>query len=236
MRVRSTWRYELLGANTVSPNWTGAPLTLQVNDSATMPQTPNGSLVLAYFNQATTNNLGTLTYTSGGSVPVALSVPALVKQPSILVQNWRANDLKLTNTSAQAATPLWIGAFGPGLPGVCNKLVIGTPMPLTTAQCAIGIASPSWMQLVMASQSGGLSIMTVVGGPQDPSGDNAYVFALNSDRDTGPGTGTPPPPGYYATTIGNSLTYEFSWASSTVYVANMSPSTALPVNVTLRSL
>jgi hypothetical protein len=236
---RRTWpEYELLGQNSVNPNWSGAPVTLQVNDSVSMPQTPNGSMVLAYFNRSTENNLGTLTYTSGGSQPEPLVVPALAKQPSILVQNWMANNLNLTNTSANSATPIWVEAFGPGLPGQsCLNLTVGKPITISTTQCATGTASPNWMQLVFTSNTANLSVLAIIGGPQDSSGNNAYVIALNSPSgNTGPGTGAPPPPGFYATTSGNAYTYQFNWGSSTLYVANMSPATAAAVQVTLRPL
>ena len=238
MPLRSMSTYALLGATSVNPKWTGAPTTLQTGDSVTMPQTPNGSLVVAYFNRATQNNQGTLTYTSGASVPVSVPVPALALQPSLLVMNWLANNLTLTNTSANSATPIWVEAFGPGLPGqTCSPLVVGTPLPLTTVQCAKGTAKPNWMQLVLTSNTATLSVITFIGGPQDPAGNNAYVFALNSPYgDTGPGTGAAAPPGYYATVAGNSLTYQFNWGSSTVWVANLSPATAAPVSVLLRSL
>src|SRR5262245_53809504 len=121
--------YELLGANVATPNWNGAPLTLAVNDSASMPQTTNGSMVLAYQNKATQNNMGTLILTSGGGAPTSLDVPALANQPSVLVNNWKANNLNLTNVSANSATPIWIEAFGPGISGfTALTLTVGTPL------------------------------------------------------------------------------------------------------------
>lgn len=230
-------QYELLGANIANPNWDGSPLTLAVNDTALMPQTTNGSMVLAYQNSSTKNNQGTLIYTTGGAPPVSLPVQALANQPSILVNNWHANNLKLTNASANSDTPIWTEAFGPGIPGfTVLPLQIGTPLSVDPVKVAQGTANPNWMQLVLTSGTGTLSIIALIGGPQDGTGNNAYVFALNAATNTGPGTDLPAPPGYYATTTGNSLTYQMNWGSSTVYVANMSPSTATPVSVLLRSL
>ena len=52
------------------------------------------------------------------------------------------------------------------------------------------------------------------------SGNNAYAIALNSlSGNTGPGTGTPAPPGYFATAGGNSYSYEFNWGTSVLFVA-----------------
>jgi hypothetical protein len=93
------------------------------------------------------------------------------------------------------------------------------------------------MQLIFTSNTANLTLVSVIGGPADASGNNAYVIALNSPSgNTGPGNGVPAPQGYYATAGGNSYSLEFNWGSSVVYVANMSPSTAAPVTVQMISL
>ncbi|MEP6567148.1 MAG: hypothetical protein ABJB10_18600, partial [Mesorhizobium sp.] len=62
-------------------------------------------------------------------------------------------------------------------------------------------------------------MFAILGGPQDASGNNAYVVALNSQYgDTGPGTANPAPAGYYATAKGNNYSYEFNWASALLFV------------------
>ena len=83
MRSLTHLPYRVLGQQVVNANWNGSPLTLQQYDSATMPQTPNGSLILAYVNQATQNNQGTLAYTTGGSAPGFLNAPPLTNAPSL---------------------------------------------------------------------------------------------------------------------------------------------------------
>ena len=59
--------YAILGAKIATPGWTGTPMTLAYHDSASMPQTPNGSTVLAWQNTGTQNSDGTLAVTSGGA-------------------------------------------------------------------------------------------------------------------------------------------------------------------------
>ncbi len=204
-----------------------------------MPQTTNGSMVFAYFNQSQQNNQGTLSLTSGGGAPDFLTAQALANQPSILVKNWQASNLSVTNISPPSSnTPIWISAFGPGLPGwFCLSLpTTGNPVQLGVAQCAQGNAEPRYMQLVMQSSTGDLTIFAVIGGPPDQSGNNAYVFAVNSTQNTGPGTGFTPPAGYYATTTGNFITFQFNWGSSLVYVVNLSPSSASGGRVQLSRL
>jgi hypothetical protein len=231
-------KFEILGVKLATPSWTGAPLTLAVHDSATMPQTPNGSLVFAYQNMATVNNAGQLALTTGGNPPLFLPVPFGANQPSILVSNWRANNLNVTNISANSATPILIEAFGPGVPGFTPApLQVGGQVTLTATppQVAQGTANPNWMQLQLTANSATQVILAIVGGPQDASGNNAYVIALNASANTGPG-GATPPSGYYATTTANAYTFQFNWGGSTLYVANLSAATATPAIVALISL
>lgn len=230
-------KFAILGAPASTTTWDGSPTTISPPDGVTMTQTTNGSMVLAYQNNATTNNDGKIALTSGGSKPQFLPVPALLVQPSIYVNNWGADNLNITNISANPATPIWLEAFGPGLPGQKPvALPIGSSVTLKPVAVAQGTSNPNWMQLILTSNTANLTIVAVIGGAADAGGNNAYVIALNSPSgNTGPG-GNPAPQGYYATAGGNSYSLEFNWGASVVYVANMSPSTAAPVTAKLISL
>ena len=222
-------KFSIIGAQVSTPNWTGTPITLAWHDSAAMPQTPNGSTVLAWLNTSQQNNDGSLIATSGGP-PQSLDAPAGATVPSILVQNWGANALTLTNVSGNQATPIWVEMFGPGIPGVTPvTLSAGTaPIALASGGTATGKSPPNYAQLVMQSNTNNLSIISLIGGPNDSSGNNAYVFALNYQ---GPAN----PAGFTKTTGGNTMTFQFYWNTS-FFIANMSPSTSAAVNVSLLSL
>lgn len=228
--------FQIIGQSTVTDTWDGAPLVLAVNDTANMSQTPNGSVVFAYQNIATQNNSGNLMLTSGGSAPVPLTAPALTNQPNIVTNNWQANNLRVTNTSANPDTPIRIQAVGPGMPGT-NPLTlqIGTPLTLDAGATAQANASPQWMQLILQNTNGLLAIFVLIGGPAT-DGNNAYVISVNASANTGPSTGQTAPPGYYATTTSNAYPYQFNWGSSLVFVANMSGATSFGSQVTLRAL
>jgi hypothetical protein len=232
--------FQILGRNTVDSSWNGSPLILQVNENANMPQTPGGTVILAWQNEATQNNLGELAVTSGGGAPVFKYAQALANQPGIWLHNWNANNLSITNISANNDTPIRIQAIGPGIPGTTPEpLPIGPPgVVLRSGDTAQGVASPQYMQLVIQSNSSTLGILGVIGGPQDNTGNNGYVIAVNDavNGNTGPGTGKTPPEGYYATTTSNTYTFSFNWGSSQVFVANLSPETAHDVTVVLRKL
>jgi hypothetical protein len=217
--------------------WTGSPTVLQQYQGVTMPMTPNGSMVVGYFNRATQNNAGVLTVTSGSSQPQRLDVPALASYFSLLTHNWQSNNLNISNVSPSKATPILVEAFGPGIPGVVpRQLPVGTPVQLAVTQAAQGTTLPSYMQLSFTANSATLETLAIVGGPLDAAGNNAYVIALNASSNSGPGTGGVPPNGYYATTMDNRYDFQFNWGAAIVFVANLSSITSTPVVVQLTAL
>jgi hypothetical protein len=111
----------------------------------------------------------------------------------------------------------------------------GTIVMLAPGQTAQGTVMPGWMQLILKMNTANLADFAILGGP----GDNAYVIALNAPQEAGPGTGNPnvqPPAGFYATTISNVYSFTFNWSSGAIFVANMSPTTAGPGQISLRPL
>jgi hypothetical protein len=230
--------YQVIDRFTVDQTWDGSPKVLLTSQNAVMPQTPNGTMVFAYQNMSTENNSGSISITTGGGAPDFKTVPALVNQPSMLINNWKANNLSITNVSPNDDTPIAIQAIGPGIPGTIPlPLAIGPPgVQLGFGQTAQGAASPQWMQLVVRCDAATTGILALIGGPPDQGGNNGYVFAVNYPIDSGPDTGVTPPEGYYATTRNNSYIFQFSWGRSLVFVANLSSLNAKALEVVLRAL
>jgi hypothetical protein len=220
MEVMPPSNFSSLGQPPATINWNGSPTTLAVQQRAVMAQTSNGSMILAFQNISEMNNAGKLSLTSGGSQPQFLAAPALALQPTVLINNWQANNLNLANISANTNTPIWIAAFGPCLGSPPQTLPTnGDAVPVALYTALKATTDPNWMQLGFQANSGGLCLFAIIGGPQDANGNNAYAIALNSQYgNTGPGTAKPAPPGYYATTSGNSYSYEFNWGSSLLFV------------------
>ncbi|CAN5688049.1 hypothetical protein BH11PSE6_BH11PSE6_04290 [soil metagenome] len=229
--------FQIIGQNMVNATWNGIGTTIAVNQTLGMPQTPNGTTILGWVNQSTQNNAGTLSVTSGGSAPIFPNAPALAAQPSVLTNNWQANNLNVTNISPNAQTPIWVCLYGPGIPGQSPMTLRtdGTPLGLATGQSATATALPQYMRLLLSGTSPRLCIFAIIGGPVDGSGNNGYVIAVNAVENTGPG-GPPPPMGYYATTTSNSYPFQFNWGSQNIYVVNMSPATSSSAQVTLSPL
>ncbi|MFN3657261.1 MAG: hypothetical protein ACK4UO_08415 [Pseudolabrys sp.] len=221
----------------LTANWNGSPVVIDQYQSVAMSQTPNGSLVVAFLNRSRFNNAGQLTFTSGGGSPQNVPVPALVAALGILVNNWASNNLNINNTSAAANTPIFVEAFGPGIPGAQpSPLATGVPVQLATGQAAQGSPPPNWMRLRLTSNTANYQVLAIVAGPAGTGGNNAYVVALNASAETGPPPLPPPPDGFYATTTANSYDFVFYSGSVAVYVANLSSQTSLPVTLLLQSL
>jgi hypothetical protein len=213
--------------NAAAADWNGNGTTLAVNGQVQMPQTPDGTLVVGYWVTSGQNSAGQLQVSSGGTSYPPLTVPALLPQPQILMNNWQANNLKITNTSPNGTTRIWVSAYGPGIPGITPApLTVGGPArTLGTTSSAQGVTLPARMQLQISAPSGFLGIFAIVGGPLDTTGNNGYVVAVNAAVTAGPGTSNPtgtPPAGYYATTTGNAYTFSFNWNGALIYVVNMS--------------
>lgn len=233
-------KFKIIDQNTTNSNWDGSPITLNPMENANMPVTPNGSVVLAYMNQSPDNVTGQLAITSGGSQPIILQAPALTNQPGIMVKNWGGANLSVTNISMPGQpVPIWLAAFAPGLLGeTCVPLSEDTPVMLSSLQCAQGRSLPMWIMAVFQTPSDKSSIIALIGGPLDVTGNNVYVIGLNAPANTGYGTDpyVPPPAGYFATTTANAFTYSFNWGVSTVYAVNLSPTTSPQVSIMLRTL
>jgi len=204
--------FAIIGANLTDANWDGSPITLGWHETAAMPQTTKGSMVVAWQNTSAQNNDGSLAITSGAGAPEFFDAPALALAPTILVRNWGGNNLNITNLSANQNTPIWIEAYGPGLPGqTSTPLPVGPSIPVAMGQTLQGDTS-GWMQLSLQANSGELGLFAVIGGPADIAGNNAYVFAVNCRSAT-------TPPGYTKTTTTNTLPWQFNWGGNRIYVA-----------------
>jgi hypothetical protein len=225
--------------------WTGAPLTLAQNASATIPQTANGSMFFVAANLTTQNNAGDIRYASGGAKPTDLPVPQLANQPSAVIANWGGQNLQVTNRSVATNTPIQIMAAGPGLPGMTTPGAIpatGTAASIGQYTALQGNAPGSWATLQFTSNTSNTSVIGVVGGPPDASGNNAYLIAINSasgntgvaSNGFGNAPSSPAPAGYYATTGSNTYNLgSFNWGSGTIWLVNLSGSSAANVSVTL---
>lgn len=200
--------------------WNGDATTLEQYESVAMQQTPDGSMLIGYRNASQFNSAGKLAWTSAASPPAILLAPALALAPSVLCHDWGGNNLTITNISVVAATPISVSAYGPGLGSTPVPLPIGSPgVQLALSQAAQGTTTGGWMQLGFRQSNGDAAVFGIIGGPVNADGTNAYVIALNSIAgDTGPNTGKPAPFGYFATSSGNSWSYELNWPSGLLYV------------------
>jgi hypothetical protein len=217
-------------------DWDGSPVTLPPNDSRNLPQTTNGSMILLYANLSKGNNAGELSVSSGGTKPENVHVAAGTNQPEVMIRNWQAQNLRVTNTSSKDDVDIYVAAYGPGLnPINCIEIAGSSPNPLSTMSCLSGNASPKWMTLRFSAQSGDQTIFGLIGGPVSDD-NNAYVFGLNMPSNSGPPANQKPQvDGYYQTTDKNKLDFQFNWGSSRIWVVNLSSANVAVGDVTLLS-
>jgi hypothetical protein len=158
-----------------------------------------------------------------------------VNRPSFLIDNWRANNLHVTNLSINDNTPIRIQMIGPGIPGTSPRPLHldGRWLALRPGAAAEAMTIPIPWRLLVRNTSGSMTDVVVIGGPLDASANNGYAVEVNAGAITGPPTTVPPPPGFYATTTDNAYTFPLSWGSSTLFVVNLSPHTAAPAEVAL---
>jgi hypothetical protein len=196
-------------------NWNGLGMSLPQSGSVNMPQTPNGTLVFGYFNLTTQNSAGELVLTSGGSYFNRIPVPPGQSVPGLVVNNWQAGNLSVSNTSANTGTGIYISAYGPGVPGQApSQLAIGKAVNLGTTASTQGATNPQNMLLRITVSGSAMGVFAIVGGPPDASGNNAKVIAVNYQGAA--------PEGYHAVTSSNSYTLSFNWNGAGIYVVNMS--------------
>jgi hypothetical protein len=119
-------------------------------------------------------------------------------------------------------------------------LLVAALTAVRFGKCAQDSVAPRLMQFCMQAVSGDRSIIAMIGGTTDTSGNNSYVFGLNFPNNTGPGLPYPPPPGYYQTASGNTIAYQVYWPTGgTLFCANLSSAYAnvqQPLTVILRQL
>lgn len=217
-------------------NWNGQPLALGTGQTLKVPQTANATSVLATVQLAKSNN-PTVLIVSGGRQIVQVPVPPPSGLPQLLVANWRGNALTIENTLMTSAV-VRVQLTGLGLPGAnpAPLTVSGEPLSLKPGQSAQGSSLPQWVQLFFQADSPRLTVVAIIGGPPDDSGNNEHVIALNAPRDTGPGTGAQPTMGFHATTTAHYYTYAFNWGAASVFVENLSMELGGSVNVAMRRL
>jgi hypothetical protein len=206
-------------------SWNGSPIVLQVDESVTLPQMPNGIVILAALNTSTNDGAATLSVTIGSGAPQKIPLPAGSTLPWVEVIDGQANQLQITNTSSSALVEVQL--IGPGLPGYTPKeLPDNSPVVLDAGGVAEGSAASRETQLKIQAGTTNAAAVGVIGGP-NANEITGRVIAVNAPSSS-------PPQGYYAATTANTYTLTLNWDTGTIFVANLSSSPA--VTVTLRSL
>ncbi len=215
-----------MGFNIIDQNladWNGSPTTLKEKEGVKMPQTPVGDIFVTFFNKADKNDEGRIALTSGGSDPLIIPVEPLMNAPQIMIQNFEGNNLNLTNISV-TPVPIEVEAWGPGFTRADPLPDDGKwyPLPVYTSRSTKSL--PQFQMLSMRA----LGQYTVFG---VFIGSTPSVYCVNAPDDA-----KVPVKDYTKVTRNNSYSLTNNWLGKTLWVVNLSPSTATGGEVSLTDL
>lgn len=200
--------------------WNGSPTTLQVNDSVTLNPTTNGALVLAAFNTDTQNNAGQLILTWGGNPPITLDVAALQNAPILLNQDFGGDALTVTNISQQA--PIWLAAYGPGLPSANPAALPDSGQFYSLAPYTVrSTMSQATFQRLVFNADKSYTVFVLFEGP------DVTTLVINAPETVS---------GYDVSSPDNNVPITKNWMGQTLWVVNLSPSTSQDGQISLTTL
>nr|WP_253903206.1 hypothetical protein [Corallococcus exiguus] len=182
-----------------------------MNDSAFLNQTLDGFMILTVQNLSPSK--ATVYYSSGGAPPQPIDIEGGDNTPHIVIENWKANNLTIINTSSNASTQVKVGIYGLGVP--TTELYEGVSTPLDQYQSAGTKTLSQFMALQLANLgSSQLALFFVfsVGKP--------VAYALNVND---PGNFPPD----YQTTSANQTKVVNNWLGRNLFVINVSTDTGV---------
>jgi hypothetical protein len=204
--------------------WSGNPSVIPP-DGFQMTPTPNGKLILGFFNQDTKPNDGQVTVTSGGSFFKQFPSPALEGAPVLFIHDFEGNNLNVTNTtSGGSKPPILAEAWAPGI-GISGPLPAnGLPLPLPVYTSRKAVSLPQRMLLTLAAGNGQYTVFGVyVGG-------DVSVYCVNAADPK------KVPAGYTKVVTDNSLQIPVNGNGATIFVVNLSTGSQTGATVALQAL
>jgi hypothetical protein len=202
--------------------WAGHPTTIPPDGLRMLPS-PNGPVILGFFNQDATPNDGQVTVTSGASFIQDFPVPAQQAAPVLFVRDFQGNNLNVSNTSTGGSKPpILAEAWAPGLQPSGELPADGEPYPLPVYMSRTAVSLPQMMQLTLRSGNGEYTVFGVY------IGNEVTIYCVNA-----PGGGSP---GCDRSTPDNFLVLRGNWNGATLYVVNLSAASQTGATVTLQEL
>jgi hypothetical protein len=231
--------FKIINQHKVETAWQGAALDLAPGKSVHMPETPAGPLIFVYQIAPDLNEMGSLTLTSGASIPTPIMIQPGSSLPGIYIRNWGGADLGVTNISASPDTKVSIAAFGVMPATEYEELPWDKPVVFPSQHRARCNTVPGLQQVVMQAKSSKQTLFAIIFDRSTDGSKNAKVFTMNTDDNTGPGTERETPPGYYSTTTAKNSSFEVFAAEGDapipLYLMNISPD-GVVVDVYIRRL
>lgn len=182
-----------------------APVTISTNESTGINQTLDGYMILTVQNLSSSK--ATVLYSSGGTTPQQIEIEGGDNAPQIVIYNWAANNLNVTNLSSKAGTEVAIGLYGLGTP--TRPLPVNEQIDLTQYMSAGRKTPASFAALQLASFGSSQATLFFVFSVGRP-----VAYALNvNDPSAYPG---------YVTDAGNQKRILNNWQGRDLFVINVS--------------
>lgn len=203
--------------------WSGNPSFIP-SDGLQMAPTPNGSLILGFFNSDPKNNDGQVSVSSGGGFFQQFDAPAQQAAPVLFVHNFQGNNLNVSNTSTVPTTRLVAEAWAPGTQPSGSLPATGQPLPLAVFTSRKAVTLPQRMMVTLAAGNGQYTVFAVYVGA------DVSLYCVNAPDPK------QVPPGYTQVTADNSLQISGMWNGATLYVVNLSTGSQTGATASLKSL
>ncbi|AKQ68344.1 hypothetical protein A176_005256 [Myxococcus hansupus] len=182
-----------------------APVNISTNESTGINQTLDGYMILTIQNLSSSK--ATVLYSSGGSTPQQVEIEGGDNAPQIIINNWGANNLSVTNLSNRDETEVAVGLYGLGTP--TESLPAGESVELKQYTSAGAKTPAKFAALQLAAGASSETTLFFVFSVGKP-----VAYALNvNDPDYFPG---------YITSASNQTRITNNWQGRDLFVINVS--------------
>jgi hypothetical protein len=184
------------------------PIEIGHFESAVIDQTNDAFMILTLMSGPADSKANVnITF---GAESLDVEIDAGLSVPQLVIQNFRANRLKITNLSTNVNTSVWVGLYGHGKP--YTPLKYDTPIQINQYQSTGGSTVANLMNLHLNSPSKEAAIFYFA--KSEPT-----AVVLNSD-----GSGVPLG---WTHTKDNNWQISKNWGANPLFILNASPGKGL---------
>ncbi len=194
------------------PDWDGTLIDLQPGETVNLPFTPHGDLLLTISNPDLVAGKGAFSWSTGGFPPQEIDVPASSLAPTVVLYNWKGNNLKVANTSTGRRPLLRINAWSPSRNDPQTLPASGAMVPSLPNSALQSDGLDGWYQLTLGSTQDYCAFAVF-------QGETARIACVNFVDSLS----LPP---HDTCTRTNRIRLDTTFTGEPLYIVNISPSTS----------